>query len=94
MIIYNKPRQLFFVSVIRQTFLGFEMTVDFRDTSPLTKSLWYHCCLAITCTQIFNYPFNSFASHVFCPPRMIDLFLVDSYNLVVVIYRIKLIIGY
>ena len=34
-IIYNKTRQLFFVSVVRQTFLGFEMTSNFRDTSPL-----------------------------------------------------------
>ena len=35
MIIYNKPRQLFFVSFVRQTFLGFGITSDFRDTSPL-----------------------------------------------------------
>ena len=35
MIIYNKTRQLFFVSVVRQTFLGFEITSNFRDTPPL-----------------------------------------------------------
>ena len=36
-IIYNKTRQLLFVSVVRQTILGFEMTSNFRDTSPLTR---------------------------------------------------------
>ena len=36
MIIYNKTRQFFFVSLVRQTFLGFEMKSDFRDTSPLS----------------------------------------------------------
>ena len=35
MIIYNKISQLFFDFVVRQTFLGFEMTANFRDTSPL-----------------------------------------------------------
>ena len=38
MIIYNKTRQLCFVSVVRQTFLGFEMASNFRDTSPLRAS--------------------------------------------------------
>ena len=37
-IIYNKTRQLFFVSVVGQTFLGFEMITNFpRDTSPLRR---------------------------------------------------------
>ena len=35
-IIYNKTRQLFYVSVYRQTFLGFEMTSNLLDTSPLS----------------------------------------------------------
>ena len=34
-IIYNKLDNYFFVSADRQTFLGFEMTVNLRDTSPL-----------------------------------------------------------
>ena len=34
-IIYNKTRQQVFVSIDRQTFLGFEMTSNSRDTSPL-----------------------------------------------------------
>ena len=40
MIIYNKTIDNYcFVSVVRQTFLqlGFEMTSNFRDTSPLRK---------------------------------------------------------
>ena len=36
-IIYNKTRQLFFVSLVRQTFLGFEMTSDFRDVRHLNQ---------------------------------------------------------
>ena len=39
MIIYNKTRQHFFVSVLRQTFLGFEKTSNFRDTFPLRGDL-------------------------------------------------------
>ena len=34
-IIYYKTRQLCFVSVFRQAFLGFEIASNFRDTSPL-----------------------------------------------------------
>ena len=33
--IYNKTRQLFYVSADRQTFFGFEMTANLRDTSPV-----------------------------------------------------------
>ena len=33
--IYIKTRQLVFVSVDRQTFFGFKMTSNSRDTSPL-----------------------------------------------------------
>ena len=35
MIIYNKLDNYFVVSADRQTFLGFEMTANLRDTSPL-----------------------------------------------------------
>ena len=35
-IIYNKTRELFFVSIDRQTFLGLEMTSNSRGTSPLS----------------------------------------------------------
>ena len=35
-IIYNKLDNYIFVSADRQTFLGFEMTANLRDTSPLT----------------------------------------------------------
>ena len=35
MIIYNKLDNYFVVSADRQTFLGFEMTTNLRDTSPL-----------------------------------------------------------
>ena len=34
-IIYNKLDNYFFVSADRQTFLGFKMTANLRDTSPL-----------------------------------------------------------
>ena len=34
-IIYNKLDNYFVVSADRQTFLGFEMTANLRDTSPL-----------------------------------------------------------
>ena len=34
-IIYNKLDNYFFVSADRQKFLGFEMTANLRDTSPL-----------------------------------------------------------
>ena len=36
MIIFNKLDNNFVVSADSQTFLGFEMTANFRDTSPLT----------------------------------------------------------
>ena len=39
MIIYNKLDNYFFVSADRKTFLGFDMTANLRDTSPLTKLL-------------------------------------------------------
>ena len=39
MIIYNKIDNYFFVSADRQTFFGFEMTANLRDTSPLTQSV-------------------------------------------------------
>ena len=35
MIIFNKLDNFFVVSADSQTFLGFEMTANFRDTSPL-----------------------------------------------------------
>ena len=35
MIIYNNLDNYFFASAVRQTFLGFEMTANLRDTSPL-----------------------------------------------------------
>ena len=38
MIIFNKLDNYFVVSANSQTFLGFEMTANFRDTSPLTTS--------------------------------------------------------
>ena len=38
-IIYNKFDNYFFVSADRQTFLGFEMTANLRDTSPLSSIL-------------------------------------------------------
>ena len=38
-IIYNKLDNYFVVSADRQTFLGFEMTANFRDTSPLNSAL-------------------------------------------------------
>ena len=42
MIIYNKLNNYFFVSANRQTFLGFEMMANLRDTSPLStyKANW------------------------------------------------------
>ena len=40
MIIYNKLDNYFVVSADRQTFLGFEMIANLRDTSPLRE----HCC--------------------------------------------------
>ena len=43
MIIYNKTRQLFYVSIDRQTFLGFEMTLNLRDTSPFNVKLFLSC---------------------------------------------------
>ena len=36
MIIYNKLDNYLVVSADRQTFLGFEMTANLRDTSPLS----------------------------------------------------------
>ena len=36
MIIFNKLDNYFVVSADSQTFLGFEMTANFRDTSPLS----------------------------------------------------------
>ena len=36
-IIYDKTRQLFFVSVDKQRFWGFEMTASLRDTSLLSR---------------------------------------------------------
>ena len=39
MIIYNKLDNHFFVSVDRQTFLGFEMTANLRDTGPLRPGI-------------------------------------------------------
>ena len=36
MIIFNKLDNYFVVSANSQTFLGFEMTANFRDTSPLS----------------------------------------------------------
>ena len=45
-IIYNKTRKLFlFVSAVRQTFLGFKMTSNSRDTSPLRDGIPYLGCL-------------------------------------------------
>ena len=38
MIIFNKLDNYFVVSADSQTFLGFEMTANFRDTSPLKLS--------------------------------------------------------
>ena len=38
MIIFNKLGNYFVVSADSQTFLGFEMTANFRDTSPLRIS--------------------------------------------------------
>ena len=38
LIINNKVDNNFFVSADRQTFLGFEMTANLRDTSPLSLS--------------------------------------------------------
>ena len=35
-IVYNKVDNFFVVSADRETFLGFEMTANLRDTSPLT----------------------------------------------------------
>ena len=37
MIIFNKLDNYFVVSADSQTFLGFEMTASFRDTSPLSN---------------------------------------------------------
>ena len=37
-IIYNKLDNYFFVSVDRQTFLGFKMTAKLRDTSLLRRA--------------------------------------------------------
>ena len=39
MIIFNKLDNYFVVSANSQKFLGFEMTANFRDTSPLTDKL-------------------------------------------------------
>ena len=39
MIIFNKLDNYFVVSADSQTFLGFEMTANFRDTSPLSVLL-------------------------------------------------------
>ena len=36
-IIYSKLDNYFFVSADRQTFLGFKMTANVRDTSPLSS---------------------------------------------------------
>ena len=38
-IIYNKLDNYFFVSADRQTFLGFEMTANLRDTSALNDDV-------------------------------------------------------
>ena len=38
-IIYNTLHNYFVVSADRQTFLGFEMTANLRDTSPLSLHL-------------------------------------------------------
>ena len=37
-IVYNKLDNYFVVSADRQTFLGFKMTANFRDTSPLSQT--------------------------------------------------------
>ena len=42
MIIFNKLDNYFAVSADSQTFLGFEMTANFRDTSPLRLKLEHH----------------------------------------------------
>ena len=42
MIIDNKLDNIFFVSADRQTFLGFEMTANLRDTSPLSFHVAMH----------------------------------------------------
>ena len=39
MIIYNKLDNYFVVSADRQTVLGFEMTANLRDTSPLSTDV-------------------------------------------------------
>ena len=38
-IVYNKLDKYFLVSANRQTFLGFEMAANLRDTSPLSAIL-------------------------------------------------------
>ena len=43
MIIYNKFDNYFVVSADRQTYLGFEMRANLRDTSPLNMKVVYAC---------------------------------------------------
>ena len=43
MIIFNKLDNYFVVSADSQTFLGFEITANFRDTSPLIWKLRIFC---------------------------------------------------
>ena len=40
-IIYNKLDNYFFVSADRQTFLGFEMTANLSDSSPLNSNNFF-----------------------------------------------------
>ena len=51
MIIYNKLDNYFFVSADRLTFLGFEMTANLRDTSPLNILCGQYVLFVMT--QIF-----------------------------------------
>ena len=65
MIIFNKLDNYFVVSADSQTFLGFEMTANFRDTSPLT---WLNGNISFTfqaIQKLYTHPVN-LCCGVFC----------------------------
>ena len=57
MVVYKKLDNYFFVSADRQTFLGFEMTANLRDTSPLI-SLFRLSLKVINCFSSLYFIFS------------------------------------
>ena len=66
MVIYNKLDNYFVVSADRQTFLGFEMTANLRETSPLNNVysavfgtvVLKHFCSTFLPVWVFFYRFH------------------------------------